>query len=143
MDGLALCLGLAVSGVCLPVPGTSAAAISAGGWVLQQDEDHPSEWWASAVLGGNRGTVIATVGGRGSQATSLIVAAKTPQMADQIRIALDASCGPADAGVRRSCRLSSGATFWVITCGRDAWILSARAPSDLEAAKACWQLPPR
>lgn len=143
MDGLALCLGLAVAGMCLPVPGTSVVAISAAGWTLERDADDPSEWWASNALGGKGGGVLASVGGRGNQATSLIVAAKTPQMADQIRIALGASCGPADAGVRSSCRLSSGATFWVITCGRDAWILSAKAPSDLEAAKACWQLPPR
>ena len=142
MDGLALCLGLAVSGLCLPVPGTSAAAISGAGWTLMREED-PTEWWASNVLEGKGGRVFATVGGRGGQATELIVATKTPQMADQIRIALGASCGPADAGVRNSCRLSSGATFWVVTCGRDAWILSAKARSDAEAAEVCRQLPPR
>lgn len=116
MAGSWLCLGLAVAGICLPVPGTSRSAIANAGWAIGRDELHPDEWWASASLARGSTSLLASVGGHDEKALSLLLATKDAAMTEAIRSALGSVCESGDGGVVRRCKLGSGAAFTLVTC---------------------------
>jgi hypothetical protein len=89
-----LCAGLAVLGLCIPVPGHTLASVEAAGWMVNR-EDRPS-WFASQTLASGTFRLAVLVSGTQELVTSVLLTELRPE--DQ---ANDES--PLDLALKQAC----------------------------------------
>jgi len=120
-----ICAGIAIVGLCLPVPGYSVGSVKDAGWVNQSEE---KDAWSSAhVFASNAYRLGALVEGDLKRVTSVWL--RETRSSDReasdspLRRALAQVCGGAKEG--KPCRLQ-GYSFWRIECA-GGWLLYSKS----------------
>lgn len=62
-----LCTGLAILGLCVPLPGESRARVEASGWTVLHEPSTPLEWGATSTLASNGYRLLVSMYGRGDR----------------------------------------------------------------------------
>lgn len=121
---MSLCAGLALLGLCLPIPGTTRAEVDAAGWFTTDDA---GKTWAS-----NRnlssGTYRVFVGLMGTEAKLEAVVVREAQGDARAESALQKICTAADGSTSKRCQLG-GKAFVVESCGRGLLLYAPTLPA--------------
>lgn len=116
-----LCAGIAIFGLCLPVPGHTVGSVSDAGWVNQSEEK--DTWMSARVFTSNTYRLGALVEGDQRSVTSVWLresSASDREAPDSpLRRALARVCVGAKEG--KPCRFH-GYSFWRIECA-GGWLL--------------------
>jgi hypothetical protein len=71
---MTLCTGLAILGLCIPLPGTTRAAIETAGWIVLEEPTSREEWLSSRSFSSDRYRLTVSI--YGTQATARAVILK-------------------------------------------------------------------
>ncbi len=60
---MTLCTGLAILGLCIPLPGSSRTAIEAAGWIVLEEPASRGEWRSSRSFSADRYRLVVGLSG--------------------------------------------------------------------------------
>lgn len=124
-----LCAGLAIFGLCLPVPGHPVDSVKAAGWVNQSEEK--DTWMSVRMLASNSYQLGALVEGDLKRVMSVWLRESRSSDREKpdspLRRALDQACGGAKEV--KPCRFQ-GYSFWRIECGGGFLLYSTELNPD-------------
>lgn len=124
-----LCTGLAIWGLCIPLPGHSLDAVSRAGWAVQRAEMGALDWWTSRSMATEDYRLVATVSGHGDVVSAVTIGEKVDAVQHPLRDLTEKSCTGADGGAALGlCRLT-GRQFAVFRCPQYWTILPPSAVS--------------
>lgn len=141
MNMIALCAGLAIQGICAPLPSMHREVIGAGGWIVVQDELHDSDWWSNMSFSTGSEHLVVAVAGRNEVVVSVALLTRSQLLNDRIDEELGRVCLGADGGDIRSCRTKSGISFRTARCRADAVLVRADNASIESLRRECAALP--
>ena len=127
-----LCTGLAILGLCFPLPGQSRSSLEDASWTLSGDK---KAWWENRWFASGMYRALASVFDKGDVVESLLIV--EPEGEDsRVTSRLEALC-PSTSDEVRKCR-SHNQQFLALRCG-GGWMLSRgfdeapKSPSKPEA----------
>lgn len=134
-----ICTGLAVLGLCFPLPGQTLTALEEAGWSVF-DKDQP-RWSASNNLGAGTYLVSALVAGAGGKVTEVLILEGPPPTQDgytsPLSKVLERACAKGDPSV---CRFGE-IRVQRLSCAGGWAFLSLSAKID-DAAAGCKRYAP-
>ena len=117
---MSFCAGLAMLGLCIPLPGMSRQALESSGWVLENDQPNSSDWYSSVWMRWNQLVLLVGVSGDGNQVTSVLVNESKNRAGFSFESTLRRNCRP--SGNRWSCSASKR-QFGALRCA-GGWLLA-------------------
>lgn len=130
------CTGLAILGLCLPVPGHPVDGMEAAGWVNQSEEK--ATWLSANIFASNSYRLEALVEGDLKRVKSVLLRESSSSDRESpespLRRVLDQACGGAKEG--KPCRLHEH-SFWRVECA-GGWLLYSTSMSpDRQLQERC------
>lgn len=123
-----LCTGLAIWGLCIPLPGHSLDAVTRAGWAVQRAEKGAVDWWTSRSMATEDYRLVVTVSGHGDVVDAVVIGEKEDGQ-QPLRALFEKSSIWVDGGTALGlCRLA-GRQFAVFRCPQYWTILPAAAVS--------------
>lgn len=118
-----LCTGLAILGLCFPLPGHTRAETEAAGWLYRTEDD--SHWWATRWYAAGSYRVLAGVSGKNARVETLLV---LEPRSDHPRLGplLDSLCSKSANSIR-SCRIA-GRKLTAMSCF-GGWVIASNGMS--------------
>ncbi|ATB49362.1 hypothetical protein [Corallococcus macrosporus] len=135
---MTLCTGLAILGLCFPLPGTTRTEIEAAGWRVREED--AGRWWKSGWFSAGTYRVLAGVSGQKDRLQALIIAEPQSEY-PQLKPLLDKHCSSGD-GTILACRLA-GRDLSAMRC-LGGWMITAKgvAGRDPTLREQCEKLAP-
>src|SRR5687768_13413974 len=90
---MTLCTGLAILGLCIPLPGTKVSAIQEAGWWPENDQPGAMDWYATRWM--SSGTYSLLVGLSGPDRTevgSIMLREKRGDTSSRLKAVIDRMC---------------------------------------------------
>lgn len=114
-----LCTGLAILGLCFPLPGDLRTSIQAAGWLTTPDG---SRWRATRLFASGEFRVIAALNGDGDALLTLLLV--EPEGGRRIGELIEKHCSAPKDGERRC--LFGARKVVTVPCA-DGWLMSGQA----------------
>lgn len=136
-----LCAGLAILGLCVPLPGESRARVEASGWTVVHETSTPLEWGATSTLASNGYRLLVSMYGRGDSviAVHLEELAPDPEAPPSTKGSnlsrLDLALSPLCPRNREAC-LHGQTAFKRAACD-GGWMLLAPSESTAKTRAGC------
>lgn len=135
-----LCAGLAILGLCVPLPGASRSQIEAADWPVVIDPQTEAIWGAYSSMASNEYGLLVSLWGNGKTLVGVLLeervpAAPTPSSVSKLS-RLDLALAEICRGTTPEKCTRSGFTFNRVPCN-GGWMLLTPAESTIEAMASC------
>lgn len=135
---MTLCTGLAILGLCFPLPGHTRDEVEATGWFVRHERI--GGWWSSRRFAADTYSIVVGVYGYGNRLRTLTVI-EPPSDYPHLAPLMDKYCSPASGRVR-FCRFAGREQLAMQCFG--GWMISAKAKAadDIKLQEYCQKLAP-
>ena len=133
---MTLCAGLAVLGLCIPLPGFSRATVEAAGWVVLQEPIGNSEWRSSRSLSSDHYRLVVGLSGTETR-VKMVMLVERPSEPARLTSILEAKC----EGTLR-CRIGATSIGAIRCAGGWALFEFGDAKLELELRELCQRVSP-
>lgn len=136
-----LCAGLAILGLCVPLPGESKARVEAADWPVVADS--ALDWGVQSSMASNDYRLLVSIWGHGQNVVGVLIeeSAQEPPRSERVSklSRLDQSLSKMCSGTTGEKCSHSGVGFNRVPCN-GGWMLLTLSESTIEAKASCKEL---
>lgn len=137
----ALCAGLVLFGLCVPLPGESRAQVEAADWPIVTESAYSSDWGAHSSMASNKYRLLVSIWGHGKNVVGVLIEERLQASSTSVSklSRLDRALSEMCRGTAGEKCSHAGVAFNRLPCN-GGWMLLASEESTTEARISCKEL---